>query len=112
MQPPSRESSSANEPPNKESISCEQVQFGVDSILQSSEFRPRADALKGSVIETLAAQHGMSHIALPIDDNVTYHHWTLGDIQRTYQGQIPWIYAEPGTCAYCPQNGVPANIWI
>ncbi|XP_052259600.1 little elongation complex subunit 2-like [Dreissena polymorpha] len=80
MQPPSRESSSANEPPNKESISCEQVQFGVDSILQSSEFRPRADALKGSVIETLAAQHGMSHIALPIDDNVTYHHWTLGDI--------------------------------
>ncbi|XP_052212516.1 uncharacterized protein LOC127831576 [Dreissena polymorpha] len=26
------------------------VQFGVDSILQSSEFRPRADALKGSVI--------------------------------------------------------------
>jgi len=43
--------------------------------------------------EKLAVKHGMSHIALPIDDNVTYHQWHIGGVNALirvkYHGFIP-----------------------
>ncbi|XP_052813824.1 uncharacterized protein LOC128240884 [Mya arenaria] len=79
--------------PPVESIPTKDVSYGVDSILGTSLYTSKIEDIKGSIIEKLAVKHGMSHITLPVDDNVTYHQWKIGDINTLirvkYHGFMP-----------------------
>jgi len=45
------------------------------------------------IIEKVASSRGMTHLALPVEGNVAYHHWSIGDvtmlIRVKYHGFVP-----------------------
>ncbi|KAL4222427.1 ER membrane protein [Mactra antiquata] len=68
-----------------------------------------ASTNKKSLAETYAAQHGMTYCGYPVDGNVTYHQWSLSNINILIRCKYHGFISGQGLVHLCPKTEYQPN---